>query len=408
MILPSLIILLAAGCLSSSEDGTSNCAITSEEQLVAELSNSPFSCIKEAKLTTIFRRLSDDTFYYYVGTALESASLLARFGWGLCYLSPWVSTVGKECLFLSRLFDTAAKHVFAQRIKGSSGFKEIPLSQMSWQHNRKMLSQIPARSKEDQQLLDFLEKRWLAKSTGFFSSMIDWVCPWFGISLQVHPQTTGASYARNPSIKLSQTYINRVEDWKQSLPHPQEFPLILTRPFEIRDYLPPCIHVVREETIQNVIARIGLMKKSGKAIVIDLTDLFSDNDRQTWLSAWTSYRDQLINTCKERQLNFTEILCIQRCQQGAIGGIRLLPLSSEDADRQHEFLLGWISNFGVSANLIELDRWDSFPSRSTLGNAQMKSPSKEEFISCLRRFSWTSHHSQKNLMINGTLQVLKP
>jgi hypothetical protein len=210
MILPLLLMILGAGSLETAE---------------------------EDDPSLIFHKLTERTFYYYAGTALESASLLAKFGWGLSYLSPQASMIGHECLFLSRLCEVTAQHLFAQMSKKSSSFGKVPLSQTSWHFNKMMLSQVPVTSQEDQQLLHFLEKRWLAKSTGFFSSMVDWVCPCFGISVQVHPETTGCCYARSPWIKLSQTYINRVEDWKRSLPHPQDFPLILTRPSDIQEYL---------------------------------------------------------------------------------------------------------------------------------------------------------------------------
>ena len=390
-----------------------------------------FETAEENKPSLIFHKLTERTFYYYASAALESVSLLAKFGWGLSYLSPQTAMIGKECLFLSQLCDSASQHLFAQIFKGSSSFGKVPFSHSSWHLNKMMLSQIPVSSKKDQQLLNFLEKRWLAKSTGFFSSMVNWICPCFGISFQVHPETTGCCYARSPSIKLSQTYINRVEECKQSLPHPQEFPLILTRPFDIQDYLPSCIEVFQDETIPKLIEKIAA---HNSPIIVDLTDVLTEEDREKWLTAWEDYREQFSQACKSRGLSLTDILCIQRHRQSSIGGIRLLPLAAEEIDRQYLFLLDWISNFGLSANFIELDRSSSSPQRPiqesksneiqhasrSLGredfHASQKSknfdrhvltPFKEEFISFLRAFNWTSDHPQKNLMMQGTLQVLK-
>ncbi|MFI5344059.1 MAG: hypothetical protein ACHQUC_07555 [Chlamydiales bacterium] len=378
MILPLLFMMLGAGSLGAAE---------------------------EDKSSLIFHKLTEQTVYYYTGTALESASLLARFVWGLSYLSPQTAMIGKECLFLSQLCDSAAKHLFAQMSRGSSSFGKVPFSQISWHLNKMMLSQVPASTQEDEQLLHFLEKRWLAKATGFFSLMVDWVCPCFGISVQVHPETTGCCYARSPWIKLSQTYINRVEDWKQSLPHPQEFPLILTRPFDIQGYLPSCIRVAQDETIPLVIEKIAACNSS---TIVDFTHVLCDENREKWLSSWNDYREQFSKACKNRGLNLSDILCIQQHRQASIGGIRLLPLSTEAVDRQHQFLLDWVSNFGLSANFIELDRW-SAPPQNLAKNFDRHTliPSKEEFISFIRSFKWTSDHPQKNLMMQGTLLVLK-
>lgn len=265
-----------------------------------------------------------------------------------------------------------------------------------------MLAQVPAFSEDDHQLIYFLEKRWLAKSTGFFASMVDWICPCFGISVQVHPETTGCCYARSPWIKQSPTYINRIEDWKKSLPHPQKFPLVLTRPFDIREFLPSCIEVAQDESLSKVIEKIAACSSP---IIVDLTDVLMDEDREEWLTKWEAYRDQLSCACQNRGLNLTDIFCIERHQQPSIGGIRLLPLAAEEVEQQHRLLLDWISIFGLSANFIELDRWTS-PPTNPVKESKVLSPSKEECISFLRSFTWESDHPQKNLMVEGTLQVL--
>lgn len=357
----------------------------------------------EVQSKNAFCQLCENTFYYYVGTALESASLAAKCAWGLSYISPGFATFGKECYFLSELCDSMAKHSFAQMFKGSSVLKQVPLSQTSWHQNKSLLSQIPALTPENESLLHFLEKRWLAKATGFFSSMIDWACPCFGITLQVNPETTGCVYARSPSIKLSKTYTNRVEDWKKSLPHPLEYPLILTRPFDLRHYLPSCLTVSLEEKIEDVIDTVIALQKNHSPLCIDLTDLFSDG--QKWQESWENFRQSFLIGCQKKDVDLEQIFCFQRVQQAALGGIRLLPLSST-VDKHHEFLLGWISNFGLSANFIELDRWANPPKRAIPKRIPFAIPSKEKMISFLKTYQWASENSQKTLMVHGTLQVL--
>ncbi|MGE5196149.1 MAG: hypothetical protein ACM3JI_02335, partial [Anaerolineae bacterium] len=210
---------------------------TSEIEILPSMSTSNLN----ENIEIVFHALFDSTPYFGVATLLGSATLMAGIGWSICQFSPWASTIGNECLISSRIFGIAAIHSFVQAFKKSPFFsfffKRMPSSHSSWDLNKKMLSQIPAFSYEDKELLDFLQKRWLAKMTGCYPFHVNWLCPSFGISLQVHPETTN-SYARDPATKFSDTYKNRVKAWKQFLPHPQHFPLILTRLCSIRDYLP--------------------------------------------------------------------------------------------------------------------------------------------------------------------------
>ena len=102
------------------------------------------------------------------------------------------------------------------------------------------------------------------------------------------------------------------------------------------------------------------------------------------------YQDELIQACKERHLKLSKILCIQRVEQEEIGGIRLLPFdkaSAKKIDHHHQFLLEWISHFGLSANRVELDRWVPPSDVSTHGAAflPIEKPSKEEVPS----LGWT-------------------
>ncbi len=371
------------------------------------------------KIRRIFHKASETTVYFGAGTLLGSASLLARLGWGISLISPWASTVGNECLLLSHMCDCAARRAFANIFKATpSSFRGAPLSQRSWLLNQKQLSQIPVSSKDDKQLLLFLEKRWLAKSSGLYSSLVDWVCPCFGISVQVHPETTGF-YARNPWLKFPVAYQKGVEAWKQSLPHPQDFPLILTRPCNLHDYLPFYLDVPKDEKIEKTVERLAAKKQTAKAnIVIDLTQIFADdaNDRETWLRTWDAYRVPFAQACKELDIDPNKLLCIQREQREEIGGIRLLPLTAqpeEEIEKQHRFLLEWISTFGLSATRVELDRGflpinDPFQACNNR-SISIEFQSKDEFISYFDSFdqNWKSSHPQKILMHKGTLQVLK-
>ena len=358
------------------------------------------------KVQNIVHAISKGIVYFSVGTALESTSSLAKLGWGICHLTPWSATTGKECRLLSRLAHSAAQRAFTQMYRGSHF---LPPSQSSWHLNRERLSQIPADSNQEKQLLHFLEKRWLAKSTGHFSSLIDWVFPCFEISYQIHPEAT-SSYARSPALSLSQTYINRMEDWKQSLPHPHNFPLILTRPFDVRNYLPDYIAVQADEKIQTTIEKINSKTQiADSKVIVDLTNIFPQEEGK-WLQAWNAYRAQFSKLCK----NPSQILCIERVQQETIGGLRILPLtnmSDEELDLHQRYLLNWISIFGLSANRVELDRWQIEPQLHSHGRKE-KSPlieSKKDFIAYLNSFeqNWTSNHPQKTLMLKGAIHVLK-
>ncbi|MFS8563673.1 MAG: hypothetical protein LVR00_04875 [Rhabdochlamydiaceae bacterium] len=257
-----------------------------------------------------------------------------------------------------------------------------------------MLSQVPAFSPEDKKLLNFLQARWLAKTTGCYPFFPNWMCPAFGISLQVHPETTN-SYARDPSTKMSDTYKNRLDTWKKSLPQPYGFPLILTHPTDISSYLP----------------------KKNAPLIVDVTSILPGEtaDPKEWLSAWHNCENQLSQYYHEQKIDINNVICIQKVMQKDIGGIRLLPFSSnpqENTEKHYQFLLEWISRFGLAANRVELDRL--FPPCDTLSlennpSRQKQLMSKETCISCLNSLDerWQSNHPQKTLMFKGTLQVLK-
>jgi hypothetical protein len=347
------------------------------------------------KAQIVCEKITKEAFYLGVGVAFTSASLLARLAWEVSLIFPGGSKIGNECLLFNHLSGAAAQYAFKQMAREFDHFEKIPLSLHSWHLNQALLSQIEASSSEEKELLHFLKNRWLAKSTGFAPSMIEWMYPCFGINLQVHPKTTH-SYARNPSVGLSQTYQNIVESWKQLLPHPIDYPLILTRPFDVRDYLPSCLSVPLGEKVETTVEKLGPRR------IVDLTDALPDHQR------WAEYRKQFSDSCRAHQIDPSEVVCVQRVCEGEIGGLRLLPLSSsaEETKRQHQFLLEWISCYGLTANRIELDRWPVEHS-PVLGQPPLRFLSKEAFVSFIDSFTWTSGHPPKNLMVQGTLQVIK-
>jgi hypothetical protein len=397
------IILLSISCIETSEPD--------DLPSVLHLSILPAASEPPQTIQIVVHKLYEKALYCAAGTILGSAFFLARLGWGLCLISPWASTIGNECLLLSHVCSAAAQHSFTQMFKRSpfSFFNKIPLSECSWHMNKTVLSQIPAESQEAKKLILFLEKRWLAKATGFFSSVINWVCPCFGVSVQVHPETTSC-YSRSPSVGFSQTYKNRMEAWKQTLPYPHHYPLVLTRPFDLHDYLPSYISC--EGSIPAIVERVASKLKIKDApVIVDLTPIFP-KDPEKWLSAWNAYEASFSKACKKQNLNLKQVLCIHQVQQEEIGGIQLLPFTAstvEETQQHDRFLVDWISNFGLSANRVELDRWP-LPLNTPVGNAlsiPIEFLSREEFMAFLNAFDPNSNHPQKSLMIQGTLQLLK-
>ncbi|MES2345314.1 MAG: hypothetical protein V4494_05200 [Chlamydiota bacterium] len=371
-----------------------------------------------ATSSTIFHDLSEKALYLGAGSVLSSISFIAKLGWAICLVSPWTSNISNECYLLSTLCERTAKrlftHTFTKSHSSFSSFEGIPPAYHSWYLNQALLSQIPTFSEEDKKLLFFLEKRWLAKATGFFSSVIHWLCPCFKIFMQVHPETTN-SYARDPSNKFSHTYLNRVEEWKQSLPHPEQYPLILTRPFDCHEYLPSYIGAAQYEKIETILERCALQIRTlNSKVVVDLTQVLPQDasDKELWIKAWNAYRAVFSQRCKKLNLDPSHIICIQTVKQEEIGGIRLLPLidaPSNTLNQHHHFLLEWISKFGISANRIELDRWTGIPTSSSHSSLPIPFQSKEEFVSYLDFFdhTWKSDQPEKTLMVAGALQLLK-
>jgi hypothetical protein len=359
----------------------------------------------------IFHSLLDPSLYFGTGAVFGAATALSGIGWGVFQLTPWAETLGNECLITSQIFGTAAIHCLAQSIKKtpllSFLFEKVPPSDTSWKINEKLLSQVSASSPAEKQLVHFLKARWLAKMTGCYPFLVDRMCDTFGIPVQVHPETTN-SYARDPATKFSDTYRNRMVEWKKILPHPEEFPLILTRPSNVLPYLPLSIEMSEGETIQHCVARALALNHPDSPIVIDLTSLLPKDGKKSWIDAWQRYETEFCACSAE----CSKWIFLQRVNQKEIGGLRLLPLSSsrkEKIEEDHQFLLEWISRFGLSATRVELDRLFLPHSLSEQQNIDpIPLDPREKWVSFFNQTNqnWKSAHPQKTLMFMGTLQVL--
>lgn len=338
---------------------------------------------------------------YCVSAALfQLLSIGAFITWGGASLIPWFTVFAKEALLLSSLCGIVGEHFFVQAMRSPA-----PSSYESWHQNRQYLSRIPASTEEGERLLQFLERRWLAKANGFMAPMIDWVYPSFGIHLQIHPDTTSC-YSRNPSFKLPKTYIKLAEAWKASLPDPKSFPFFLTRCFSLSDYLPNYINLQSMQDLQVILKTVEVQSKDPSfKLIIDCTPLFKNQS----LSLWDSYQTELTEACKECGFSPQQLLCIQRVGEDEVGGIRLLPLkecSEKQIQAQERFLLERLGRFGFSANYIEWDRALSLFNHSATHKAPNNSvalPSIETFIADLEILA----KSNQQLMVGATLELLK-
>lgn len=417
-------ILLATALLLTAQNVQANC-VQAGESTPPPSELFPLKAEELEQGQNAFQKLLENAAYLTASTAFGSLSLAAQLGWGISLIAPGAATLGNECLMLGYLCASAAKVMLAQTIKPSFPrkqplfSKEIPSSQSSWYLNKAHLAQIPATSDEEKKLLHFLENRWLAKATGFFPSVIDWVCPCFNVSLQVHPETI-SSYARNPSLEPSPIYKKRMQVWKDRLPHPLHFPLILTRPSDVREYLPSRVEVTHSESCCETAKKLALKIGSARTkVVVDLTNVLPITlTHDEWIWAWKEYKAQFENACKEQKIDSDQIIFIQRLQEKEIGGVRLLPLappSGMEIEQDHLFLLEWISKFGLSASRVELDRWP-FSSYTATEEKILREPlpiscsfSKEEFIAYILAFENTckTHNPQSALMLSAALKLLK-
>lgn len=325
-------------------------------------------------------------------------------------VSAWNPKFSKECFFLGATTDSMVRQIGLHLLQRKTVLAEDePLS--SWMRNSQRLSEIPAFSTQLQHILRFLERRWLAKANGFFPSMINWAYPCYGISVQVHPETI-STYARDPGTASSITYEKRVQSWKEILPHPFSYPLILTRPCSITRYLPPSFSVARKEKMEEGVLWAEKHLEERSYAILDLTALFPPCEA-VWMKTWESLRGRFSQQFEQRKIDPARILCIQNLKRGEIGGIRLLPLESvskEKRELQHRFLIEWISHFGFAANQIELDRWPiETEQKARKGEIPAKVLSKEIWSADLKDFekNWKAPSLEQRLMVDGDLKVLK-
>ncbi len=309
----------------------------------------------------------------------------------------------REFLLLSSLLSDSAKHLLGQVFTYSpspkeSFLKNIPPSQISWHQNRRLLSEVPISSSKDKELLLFLEKRWLAKANGFFTQEVDWLCPIFGFAIQVHPETT-SSYARDPASKPSLTYNSRVMAWKKELFHPPHFPLILTRPFDVSGYLP------NYHAIQAIDALEGA--QIDDKVLFDVTALFKNaNSQKAWLEIWQNFQKAVLDF----KIDPNQILFIERVKENDLGGLRILPFDNQPdvkIEENKNFLLNWISTFGLTATQVELDRIPIAPSLIFQTQVSPTSVDRKNFLDSLHSLENRSlGHPQKDLMFQGVLRAL--
>lgn len=312
-------------------------------------------------LTAAALTVSESTLFLGAGFVFETGERIARTAWTLSYLTPWSSTWGEECLLLSRLCSGLSRRCFQQFFMK----REKGASLKSWKVYQEALGEAPAIEEAEQELLAFLGKRWLAKANGFSSLEADWICPSYGISLQVHPETTSC-YARDPGSKASATYLKRVEEWKRELPYPNDFPLILTRPSDVSAYLPLSVKGSGETEIEK---RLSLLKENEK-LVIDLTEELSGCGEE-----WEKWRARLSRFAGKA-------VCIQRLARPEMGGIRILPLSENEGESG--FLVERISHLGLSASPVELDRFPAVVSPAAPFSLPAMRLKREECLDFLR------------------------
>ena len=336
--------------------------------------------------------VAEKTIHFAMGAAMGSLFVASHVGKGVSYVIPALAPFRQELGFLSYISGSATRDIFAQFFKASTSAYQhgIKVSEHSWYHNHSKLSQIPTTTPKERQLIEFLDNRWLAKSTGFFPFVINWVYPCFGVSIQVHPETT-SHYARNPWNKISTIYSKKVSAWKKELPHPNHFPLLLTRPFSLKDHLPSYI-VVENENDARVIAQ--KLQNSHSKIVVDVTCVDGKN-----------FQDQFVTCCNVLGVKKNKAIFVQRVEQNEVGGLRILPLATSShskIERDHQYLLKWISMLGLTASRLELDRCNSsFAPAVERTYPIEQSCSKDELITLCQ----TMNHNS-DCMLKGTLQII--
>lgn len=356
--------------------------------------------------------------YLSMGACLGLAAGLSITGWWASIICPWTALPKKECLFFSQLCSSAALSLFKAAIFQSfakiyvpgKGF--APISQKSWEFYRWQLNAVPVISEKESRLLTFLEKRWLAKGNGFYRAEVDWVCPCFQIPMQVHPETTNC-YARDPFTSASIAYNNQVERWKQILPHPKIFPLILTRPYSLQKYLPNYHALFSQDSLALVLekCRETASKSEGKTI-LDIGSVFPLN--KSWEDSWNAFSKNVAALCREKNIDLNRLIFVQSFQEKDQGVLRLLPIeneSSSQVQKDFEKLLEWISHAGLTATLVELDRdiLSDIQTKDVQIDTKSRWIHKELCLSSLSQFrnAYLSPNLQKKIMVLGFLDALQ-
>ncbi len=360
----------------------------------------------------------DQALYISAALALKTLSFLSKGGEFIVHHSANGTQRENELHLLTEICDTAAGIVFAPKKKNHAPSKKISSEHRSWYKNQFHLVQIPVLSDEDEKLLKFLERRWLAKSTGFYSSIAHWVCPLFGIDLQVHPESC-SSYARAPNIKESITYKKDVENWKKNWEYPKSFPLILTRPSSLHEYLSSYYLLKKEDSLDKLEEYIAQNICNPSKIIVDLTSrlpIERKENHKNWLSSLYAIEDSITKIAQKYQLSANRFIFIHQIQKDDLGGICILPIRKQSQKQMvtdYEYLLRWVSSFGLSSNRIELDR--AFPTSLEWHRPSNAYPlvkrmvAKEQLIDEFRYFeqSWMCSHPQKKIMVLGTLKALQ-
>jgi hypothetical protein len=292
-----------------------------------------------------------DLLYRKIVYLIASATLLAVSC--LSYITAELSIIipglpaqaESEWYYLSDLCHKSAQYSLSQFFDPKESSPKESLS--SWKRNQEDLSKIQPTSHETKELIEFLKNQWLSKANGLYSAEWLWIAPCFHIHPQIHPRTTNC-YARDPSKQASQTYHQCLNQWKTKLHHPKHFPLILTRPSSIQSYLPSYFSLENLNTIESTL-------ETNQRPIIDCTNRLhsASKNRKQWLQEW-----QLIEKTLH-PLDHMHPIYIEQLFDKAIGGIRILPRSNQSEsqiDEQYQFLLQWISQFGLSATLPELNR----------------------------------------------------
>jgi len=343
--------------------------------------------------------VKEASFNVCAGTICSTAAQGARFVSAL-YSIAGERNVAKEFALAGRLFDLGARRSLKMFFKPSTASRIGPHSCDSWSKNQKQLSQIPASTRETKELVHFLEKRWLAKANGFYPFIIDWLFPCFDMRIQVHPDTA-PTYARDQWTASSNTYLLRREAWKKSLCLSQDYPLILTRPYDFQQYLPSYFTFESRDEIFSKMAK-------GERAFLDITPIFSSESKH-WDFEWMAFHSKLTEECSRQGWDSKQLVCLHRIQGGGLGVLRVL-----GDEQHHQFLLEWISRLGFIATQVELDREaetdlssvrEAFRALGTL----IQAPSKELFLADVAAFEthWKTESPVKKLMLQGSLQILK-